>query len=579
MAEEQKKSQDEEIIDLTEVIEEGDPELAKFSQDSDDDFDDDLKDFFDSLSSDQEDDEGGQDNELDKEFENLFREHNEQEAQPQEKTGKEQFETDDFLEELMQENGKASEENTYKPESRVEEPGLDDLFGDEDFDQAREKKTEYADKPLSEQEHSIQGDKLQEGEDKPETDFEPELEAGVEEPLQDQPGAEPQESAQKLQTEAEYEPEAPPARGTSDFGKSAPGGVEHLAQQMENMEERMEKLRGQVNSVEEEFAGRVLQTLEEKGSQLGFIQEMIPGIVNQAVEKTGEKIQEKLGALRENEFQDILSRLSLLEKKVAEMHIPDTQELQDKLEQKIDEKIQSALEHQKDGPGKDLDSEGLKQELHQELENKIHESVSGITDSSVQKTTEHLQQEMDSLRQNELQDLNSRMKSLEEQSGNTDTPDIQSLRDELEQKINQTLESAESPQEEPPDLSGLKEEVIQSVESRIQELVSTCQSEKRSLATELENALTFRGRMQEKLNELSQDIVDLKDRGKKPDHELQETIDSLYQSSVSREDLRHLASQLRYELEEHVQKQVPEAAAKVIRDEIMAMLQEDQEQE
>ena len=500
MAQEQKKSRDEEIIDLTEVIEEGDPGLAKPIQDreqeSDDDFNDDLKDLFDSRGTDQEDGQRDRDSDLDKEFEDLFKEHSEQEAGSEEKAGQEESESDYFLKELMQEPGSSPEEDADKPDSRQDE----------------------------------------------------------------------------------HTPQAAPVRETGEVDKSALSGVEHLAQQMENMEERMDKLQAQMDLAEEEFAGRVLQTLEEKGSQLGFIREMMPGIVNQAVEKGEEKIQEKLDEFKEGELQDMLSRLALLEEKVAGIQLPDIQELQDKLEPKIDEKIQSALAQQKDGAEKEFDFEGLKQELHQELENKFQESISGITDSAAHKTTEQVQQEMDSLRQNELQDLNSRMNNLEKQLSSLDTPDIQSLEDELQQKVNQALESAKPPHEETPDLSSLKEEVVQRVESRIQELVSTWQSEKKSLAAELENALTFWGRMQEKLTELSQDIGELKDRERQPDPELQEKLDSLYQNSVSREDLRHLASQLRHELEEHVQKQVPAAAAKVIRDEIMALLQEDQEQ-
>ena len=410
MAQEQKKSRDEEIIDLTEVIEEGDPGLAKPIQDreqeSDDDFNDDLKDLFDSRGTDQEDGQRDRDSDLDKEFEDLFKEHSEQEAGSEEKAGQEESESDYFLKELMQEPGSSPEEDADKPDSRQDE----------------------------------------------------------------------------------HTPQAAPVRETGEVDKSAPSGVEHLAQQMENMEKRMEKLQAQMNLAEEEFAGRVLQTLEEKGSQLGFIREMMPGIVNQAVEKGEEKIQAKLDEFKAGELQDMLSRLALLEEKVAGIQLPDIQELQDKLEQKIDQKIQSALSEQKEGPEQDF--EGLKQELHQELENKIQESIPHTEDSAAQKNTEHLQQEMDSLRQNELQDLNSRMKNLEEQVGSLDTP-----------------------------------------------------------------------------------------KEKSPDFELQEKIDSLYQNSVGREDLSQLASQLRHELEEHVQKQVPAAAARVIRDEIMAMLQEDQEQE
>ncbi|GEM_PF-3093764 len=531
MAQKHKKSRDEEIIDLTEVIEEGDPELAKSTQDPkqdpDDDFDDDLNDLFGSLDPD-EDDHHHQENDLDKEFEDLFKEHSVQEAGPEDKPWREQAEASDFM---VQETD--SREDKDKVDFLSEDPDLEDLFGDQDFEQGREKKIDSEDDPFSE----------------------PESESPAE----------------------EYPPDVSPARETSAVDNSAPGSVEHLTQQMENMQELMEKLQTKMNLAQEEFAGRVLQTLEEKGYQLGFIQEMIPGIVNQAVEKGEAKIQEQLDSLKDSELQDIQSRLAQLEEKAAGIQIPDIQELQDALEQKIDQKIQSALAYQKDNSEQDPGFEDLKQELHQDLENRIQESLTGIADSTTHKITERLQQEMDSLRQNELRDFASRVKTLEEQVGSMDTFDIQSLRDELEQKINQAFESAKTLHQEPPDLTGLKEEVIQSVEVRIQELESNWQSEKKSLAAELENALTFWGGVQEKLTELSRDIGELKDRGKQPDPELQERINSLYQTSVSREDLHHLASQLRHELKEHMQKQVPAEAARVIREEIMAMLQEERE--
>ncbi len=125
----------------------------------------------------------------------------------------------------------------------------------------------------------------------------------------------------------------------------------------------------------------------------------------------------------------------------------------------------------------------------------------------------------------------------------------------------------------------IKQEIEQSVENRIQELISNWQSEKNSLSAELENALTFWGKMQEKMTALSQDIGELKDREREVDPEVQEKVDNLMQNSVTRDDLRHLASQIRHELEEYVQKHVPAVAAQVIRDEIIAMFQEKRDTE
>ncbi|WP_291323400.1 hypothetical protein [Desulfonatronospira sp.] len=616
MAEKQKKEHwDEEVIDLTEVIEEGDPEIIKSSREApgksskepDEDFDDDLKDLFDSLDDDEDAVQDQETDDLDKEFEDLFKDHDQEDAQ-EVSSSEHDSEADNYINELLQESTEDSQNKQAKTGSSAD-PELNHLFDDEAVQEEKARKSQPDEEDLSGDETpeplEKQEEQVPEDRSAPETELEPDAKQEVkpepapepEEPILEKPVGDKQEpepvtgpeSTEEPATQAEPQTapdprqspglEPAPAQTLTRPEKDVPDGVEHLAQQMEDMQEQLHRLQEQLQTVEDEFSSRVLQTLEEKGSELGFIQDIIPKITDQALEKARGEIHEKLETFRENDLQDIFSRLNSLEEQVAGIQIPDIQALQARMEQKIDEMAPSAPEAPEEITEKDFDPGEFRQQLYHDMEKKIQELSPGITDNAVQRVREQLQQDLDSLRQNELQDLNERIKILEDQLGSLDIPDIQALRDELEKKINNALNSARSSQEQAPDLTSLKDEVVRSMESRIQELVSTWQSEKKSLAMELENALTYWGKMQEKLTELSQDIGEIKDRQKQPDPELQEKIDSLNQASVSREDLRHLASQLRYELEELVQKQVPSAAAGVIREEIMAMLQEDQEQE
>ena len=380
MASEKEKvrNDEEEIVDLTEVIEEGDARkmkpAAKDSPNQDNALDDELKDLFDNMVPQKNSGQTGQDPDLDSEFEDLFRDEDE------------------------------------RGEDRLPDEAV----------HSREKMDSL----------------LEEGGTEVEEAF-PENIPGSEAALIQEPGLEREEK--------NSEPDA--------------DHVQQVVSRLSSLEDRLEHTREQVEGITDDLEQRVLEILEDKGSKLNFIQELVPDNVDQALAEALEKTGTS-AALMSQGLEQIGSRVEALEELFLE---------------------------------------------HAEL---IRKNMSG----------EH-------------------------------GPDLPEKFDEL------------------------KREIALSHESRIEEVLSSWEKEKKSLTEELEKARTAQKDILEKLDSLSRNIDDVKEKNNTYP-ELLEKLEVLHQSFVGRDELDVMLSRIKVELEEHVQRTVPGAAAKVIREEIMAMLQE-----
>ncbi len=225
--------------------------------------------------------------------------------------------------------------------------------------------------------------------------------------------------------------------------------------------------------------------------------------------------------------------------------------------------LEERLEHTKEqvqGIIDDLEQRVLKivEEKGPQL-NFIQELVPDIVDQSLAKALEKTGSEAALMSQG-LEQMDSRVDALEE------------LFLEHSELIKKSM-SREQDQGLPERFDKLMQDLTLSHEARIEEVLSTWEKEKKSLTEELDKTRDTQKDMLEKLDSLSRDIGDVKEKNKTYP-ELLEKLEVLHQSFAGKDELAGMLSRIKDELEEHIQRTVPGAAAQVIREEIMALLKE-----
>lgn len=568
MASEREKQNldDEEIIDLTEVVEEGPDSDKKASDQGDDsaqdgDFDEDLSDLFESLSSEEDDKAGSA--EGDDDFEDLFNDEAEQSEDKGSATEEQETGEDDFLKEFLeddQEDDSGSGQDSSQEEDGDITDDLDDLISDVQEDDDSE-----------DTENSAQ-------------DSRPEKRASqeAEEPESDSQNSEVEDFSEDIES-------GEPA-SASETDEKPLQGIEVLAEQLESLSDRMDTFERKIDEIQNDFPDKAVQLMEEKGPELEFMRQALQGVkdelevsIKSNIEQaaTGEK------SLSEDEFKEQV--IEAVEEKglefnfVQEMSQKFKSEVKEDLLPEIEEKIKSSGD---ESQGKEFEyPEDFREKVFSAVEEKVSKSdyfeeltgkVSGRLVSDLMEQMEKLiaekvseqsqpDQENESEVQQKLADLEARVQDLK-------MPDEENIRQEVMADVKKFLEGQDSDDGSPLDDDVVKDQIKEEVEAKLNSLVEEWQSEKKALAGELENALKFWGKMQEKLTVLSQDIGELRDTRAEIDPEMQEKIESLTEQAVTRPELRHLASQLKVELEDYIAKKVPEAAAKVIREEISAII-------
>lgn len=590
MASEREKQNldDEEIIDLTEVVEEG-PDLDRKESDQkvdsaqDGDFDEDLSDLFESLGSEEDDEagsaEGGDD------FEDLFNDEVEKSEDKASTAEEQDTSDDDFLKEFLeddQEDDSGSGEGSAPEKDEDITDDIDDLISDiqedDDFDGAENSDQEQqADSQKNSQE------KKGVAED-------------VEEPAEE---AQPEKSAEADSKDSELEDVSKDAKDAesseTDFVPETVDkpvqGIEVLAEQLESLSDRMDVFEKKIDQIQDDFPDKTVQLMEEKGPELEFIRQALQGVKDELETSIKSNIEQAAASrenLSEDEFKEqvikaveenglelnFVQELSQkIKSEVKEDLLPEIEEkiksLDDESQSKefeypedFGEKISSAVTEKVNDPGF---FEELADKISERLVSDFLEKTEKLIDEKVSEQSKP-DQSHESEMQEKLADLESRIQDLK-------ITDQENIRHEIMADVKKLLEDQNSNSDTSP-LSDdvIEDQIKEAVETKLNALVGDWQKEKKALAGELENALKFWGKMQEKLTVLSQDIGELRDTRAEIDPEMQEKIESLTEQAVTRPELRNLASQLKVELEDYILKKVPDAAAKVIREEISAII-------
>ena len=169
----------------------------------------------------------------------------------------------------------------------------------------------------------------------------------------------------------------------------------------------------------------------------------------------------------------------------------------------------------------------------------------------------------------ELEPLKQKIAQVEEQLNNLSIPGKDELKEAISQEITRTLDENK---EDSTKQKELQKYIFEVIEQQLEAKISTWQKEKEALTREIEEASKYQVRLQDSLEKLASDIGEIKDRTST--EKLNQQVEELSLNFVSKDELKLLASQLKIELEEFITKQVPLAAAQVIREEISALLKE-----
>ncbi len=581
--------EDEEIIDLTDVIEEGlDPEFRKDAQQDPDDSDqeadleEDLSDLFDSLSSDSESDGSDSDD-----FEGLFEDAAGKSGKPGQ--SEKQQDDDDFLKDFLGDDQEDDPDQQVGREMDDESTDIDELLSelnDSTYPDEAEAdiKKDQPDGQAPEHEDEMSGDQMQSDGAEPEEESKGIEESAPEGQTETDPGVSDESEPQltgPVQDEARMSEK-----------QEQPDATALLAEQLESLSERMDVFEERINRMEDDFSRKAIEAVEEQGPDLVFLNNKLQEI-KQDFNSSIEESLKSFDPFKSTSSEDFKSMvLEAVEEKGPELNFLKEQteniidEVRTRLETEISEKLK-AVEKQETITPTDIKEKALEAIEEKGLELSL---VSELTDRINQQTKKLIEdiisEKLQSLETLDDPDLGQKLRDLELRLGDISMPDTEALKQDMraelegiiEEKMLDLSRKSESEQKPVPvqahDLEELKKEMNGAVEDRVNTLIESWQNEKKSLASELENALKFWGKMQEKLTLLSQDIGELKDKRAEIDPELLERFESVHEMSVTREDLKNLASQLKVELEEYIVKKVPEAAARVIREEIAAIVGE-----
>jgi hypothetical protein len=169
----------------------------------------------------------------------------------------------------------------------------------------------------------------------------------------------------------------------------------------------------------------------------------------------------------------------------------------------------------------------------------------------------------------ELEPLKQKIAQVEEQLNNLSIPGKDELKEAISQEITRTLDENK---EDSTKQKELQKYIFEVIEQQLEAKISTWQKEKEALTRKIEEASKYQAKLQDSLEKLASDIGEIKDRTST--EKLNQQVEELSLNFVSKDELKLLASQLKIELEEFITKQVPLAAAQVIREEISALLKE-----
>ncbi|MFP4398036.1 MAG: hypothetical protein ACLFPY_08125, partial [Desulfonatronovibrio sp.] len=517
----------------------------------DDDLDEDLSDLFESLNSEKE----SESSEEEDDFEDLFKEEaGKDESKPSAAENKQAEDSaeDDFLRDFLDDEDDQDLDLAGKKDQDDDIADIDDLISD-----LNEEKEELQDQPEEADAEARQASPepgeqkdIKEEPDLPDSEPEVEAESEVEPEAEEKPEAEPEP---QISTEPEEEPEPEEEeeqQAAPQDDIQAPGQdklaekIEILTSQLESVSSRMDIFEERLDNIENSVSEKAVEAIEEKGPELGFLKKMLEDLKQELVpdtEQGGQTVDQPPLEIAEEDFKAAV--VEAVEEKGADLSfILD-------LKDKISEYADKVMEEKFAGlaqPGEDQEDSELSRRI-KDLEDKIQE----ISIPDAEEMRQEIRADCEKL--------------IEDRIGNTEKKHVSPKSAENE---------PESQKEEAPEIDEWKQEINRLVEDRINNLVDSWQSEKKALASELENALKFWGKMQEKLTVLSQDIGELRDQRAELDPDLLEKFESINELAVTRKDLRNLAHQLKVELEEYIMKKVPEAAARVIRQEIAAILQE-----
>lgn len=313
--------------------------------------------------------------------------------------------------------------------------------------------------------------------------------------------------------------------GENEDEKPHPAIID-LAEQLESLSDRMEAFEKRIERIEQGFSDQVIKALEEKGAEAAFFTRMLENI-REDFDSSIAKNLESFSRHREN---------------------------------LVKEDIRAGLQEA-------LEENGLESRLIREVTEKTVEQTRDMVDEKVSIALKSIQSLED-------QDIGGKVQILESKMQDLVIPDAEEIKGDLRSEFLKTLEDRLSSLPHPSDPEDLKQEIKVALEDRIQNLTDYWQGEKDALTSDLEKVLMFRETIQEIMAGLSRDMDQLKDMQARPDPGLSRELESLKEQAVSGRDLDAMVSRLRLELEEYILKRVPEAAARVIREEIAAIVGE-----
>jgi len=304
------------------------------------------------------------------------------------------------------------------------------------------------------------------------------------------------------------------------------GAIATLAEQLEFLSDRMDVIESKFDSIQTGFSEMTVNVLEERGPELSFLNKML-------------------------------------------------QDLKKDLSSAIEEGLDLLDQDSKSFSGKDfktgvleaVEEKGLELSFVRDLGERITRQTRELIDEKIFEALQTPEPRDES-------DLGQKIQELDRRLGELAWPDPEELKKDIRVEVEKILGDKMSDLTGSPDAQELKQEINQVVENRLNSLVESWQTEKQSLTSDLEDTVRSREKMQERLNALSLDMAELREKMAEPDSGLMERFASVEESAVTRENFESLSARLKVELEEHVLNKVPEAAARVIREEIAAIVSE-----
>jgi|GEM_PF-2808453 len=335
---------------------------------------------------------------------------------------------------------------------------------------------------------------------------------------------------------------------------------------------------------EEDFRTSVLQVIEEKGLEMGFIREFADKITEELRSSILVEMDERLGAIdqpKELTPQDIKDKaLEAVEEKGLEMgfirEFADkiTEELRSSILVEMDQRL-GAIDQPKELTPQDIKDKALEAFAEKGLEmNLVSDLKEKITQETQELIYEKFSEIVQTIEPGEGSELSQKIQELERRIAEISIPDPYGLKQDLMAEFDKLFQDKLYSFPQPPDPEEFKEEMNDLAENRINSFIESWKSEKNSQATELENAFKLLGAMEERLSSLSGEIGEVREKTGDLDLELAKKFESIYDQIPAGEDIASQVSQLKAELEEYILKKIPEAAARIIREEILAMISE-----